>query len=227
MATTPEATEPSAEVTAAAAELAGRDPVFGAFVARAGPVRMRAGVGDHFGSLVRSIMYQQLAGKAAAAIHGRFVEALGGEVTPERVLATDPEKLRAAGLSGAKLAAVRDLALKSTDGTVPLYNLHELPDDEIVARLSSVRGIGRWTAEMFLLFELRRLDVWPVGDLGVRNGYRLVYGLDAMPSPKELEALGDVFRPYRSVAAWYFWQAVHIERGDLVLPGGEPLRKPD
>ncbi len=208
------------EVAAAAKQLAGRDPVMGAFIAKAGPVKLRTGVGDYFGALVRSIMYQQLAGKAAAAIHGRFVEALGGEVTPERVLATDPEKLRAAGLSGAKLAAVLDLALKSTDGTVPLYNLHELPDDEIVARLSSVRGIGRWTVEMFLLFELRRLDVWPVGDLGVRNGYRIVYSLEEMPTQKQMEPLGDPFRPYRSIAAWYFWQAVHIERGDMLLPGG-------
>ena len=208
------------EVAAAAKQLAGRDPVMGAFIAKAGPVKLRTGVGDYFGALVRSIMYQQLAGKAAAAIHGRFVEALGGEVTPERVLATDPEKLRAAGLSGAKLAAVRDLALKSTDGTVPLYNLHELPDDEIVARLSSVRGIGRWTAEMFMLFELRRLDVWPVGDLGVRNGYRIVYSLEEMPTQKEMEPLGDPFRPYRSIAAWYLWQAVHIERGDMLPPGG-------
>src|SRR5450759_3861351 len=104
------------EVAATAKQLAGRDPVMGAFIAKAGPVTLRTGVGDYFGALVRAIMYQQVAGKAAAAIHGRFVEALGGEVPPERVLATDPEKLRAAGLSGAKLAAVLDLALKSTDG---------------------------------------------------------------------------------------------------------------
>ena len=213
-------TDAPPEVIAGAKEIARRDPVMAKFMKRAGPAKMRTGVGDYFGALVRSIMYQQLAGKAAAAIHGRFVVALGGEVTPEAVLAAEPEKLRAAGLSGAKLAAVRDLALKSTDGTVPLYNLHELPDDEIVARLSSVRGIGRWTAEMFMLFELRRLDVWPVGDLGVRNGYRIVYGLEEMPTQKEMEPLGDPFRPYRSIAAWYFWQAVHLERGDMLLPGG-------
>ncbi|MFY9616226.1 MAG: DNA-3-methyladenine glycosylase 2 family protein [Candidatus Dormiibacterota bacterium] len=221
MATVPDPTEPTAEQVAAAKEVAKRDPALRAFIAKAGPVRMRGGVGDYFGSLVRSIMYQQLAGRAAAAIHGRLVEALGGKVTPEAVLAADPEKLRAAGLSGAKLAAVRDLAQKATDGTVPLHDLHMLPDDELVARLSSVRGIGRWTAQMFLLFELRRLDVWPVDDLGVRNGYRLIHSLQEMPKPKELQALGDIYRPYRSIAAWYCWQAVHLMRGDMLLPGGD------
>ncbi|HEV3235026.1 MAG TPA: DNA-3-methyladenine glycosylase 2 family protein [Candidatus Dormibacteraeota bacterium] len=226
MASVPDPTEPTAEQVAAAKQVAKRDPALRAFIAKAGPVRMRGGVGDYFGSLVRSIMYQQLAGRAAAAIHGRFVEALGGKVTPDAVLAADPEKLRAAGLSAAKLAAVLDLAQKSTDGTVPLHDLQELPDDELVARLSSVRGIGRWTAQMFLLFELRRLDVWPVDDLGVRNGYRLIHGLPEMPKPKELEALGDVYRPYRSIAAWYCWQAVHLMRGDMLLPGGEPAAAP-
>lgn len=224
MATIPEPTEPTADVIAATRAVAKRDPVMRAFIARAGPARLRGGVGDYFGALVRSIMYQQLAGRAAAAIHGRFVEALDGKVTPEAVLAADPQKLRAAGLSAAKLAAVTDLAQKATDGTVPLQDLHELPDDELVARLSSVRGIGRWTAEMFLLFELRRLDVWPVDDLGVRNGYRLIYGLTDMPKPKELEVLGDVFRPYRSIVAWYCWQAVHLSRGDMLLPGGEAAK---
>jgi DNA-3-methyladenine glycosylase II len=216
----PELTKPTREVTAAAKAVARRDPVMAKFMIQAGPVAMRAGLGDYFGSLVRAIMYQQLAGRAAAAIHGRFVEALGGKVTPKQVLAAPPEQLRAAGLSAAKLAAVRDLAEKATDGIVPLAKLDRLPDDEIVARLSQVRGIGRWTAEMFLLFELRRLDVWPVDDLGVRNGYRIIYGLDALPKPKELDALGDVFRPYRSIVAWYCWQAVHLTRGDMILPGG-------
>jgi DNA-3-methyladenine glycosylase II len=213
---------PTAEMKKAAATLARRDPVLAKFMKEAGPVQMRAGAGDYFGALVRSIMFQQLAGRAAAAIHGRFVEALGGKVTPKAVLALAPEKFRAAGLSGAKTAAVLDLAQKSTDGTVPLAGLDELPDDEIVARLSTVRGIGRWTSEMFLMFELRRLDVWPVDDLGVRNGYRLIYGLPDMPKPKELQALGEAYRPYRTIAAWYCWQAVHLARGDMLLPGGAP-----
>lgn len=222
MASVPVPTEPTLEVIAATRAIAKRDPVMRAFMTKAGPARMRGGVGDHFGSLVRSIMYQQLAGAAAAAIHGRLVQTLGGKVTPEAVLSADPQTLRAAGLSAAKLAAVIDLAQKANDGTVPLDDLPELPDDELVARLSSVRGIGRWTAEMFLLFELRRLDVWPVDDLGVRNGYRLIYGLPEMLKPKELQARGDVFRPYRSIVAWYCWQAVHLSRGDMLLPGGEP-----
>src|ERR1700736_2976234 len=144
MASVPEPTEPTPDVIAATKAIARRDPVMGAFIAKAGPARLRGGMGDYFGALVRAIMYQQLAGAAAAAIHGRFVEALGGTVTPEAVLAADPQTLRAAGLSAAKLAAVIDLAQKSTDGTVPLEDLYELPDDELVARLSSVRGIGRW-----------------------------------------------------------------------------------
>ncbi|MEA2645492.1 MAG: DNA-3-methyladenine glycosylase [Chloroflexota bacterium] len=216
------ATTPRRPVSLARAvrEVAGREPVMGAFIARAGPMKLRAGTGDYFASLARSILYQQLAGKAAAAIHARFVDTIGGTVTPQAVLATAPDRLRAAGLSGAKTSAVLDLALKSTDGTVPLAGLESLADDEIVRRLVAVRGIGRWTAEMFLLFELRRLDVWPVGDLGVRNGYRLIHGLDAMPSEKAMEPLGDPYRPYRSVVAWYCWQAVHLARGDMLLPGG-------
>jgi DNA-3-methyladenine glycosylase II len=128
--------------------------------------------------------------------------------------------LRSVGLSGAKTASIRDLAAKSLDGTVPLRGLSRLSDEEIVERLSSVRGIGPWTAEMFLMFQLGRPNVWPVGDLGVRNGYRIAYGLDEMPTPKQLLPLGEAYRPYRSVAAWYCWAAVHLARGDMVLPGG-------
>src|SRR3981081_528693 len=180
MANIPEPIEPTAEVAAATRAIARRDPMMRAFIARAGPARLRGGMGDYFGSLVFASVCQPLAGGAAAAIHGRFVEALEGKVTPEAVLAADPESLRAAGLSAAKLAAILDLAHKSTDGTVPLQDLRDLPDDELVARLSSVRGIGRWTAEMFLLFELRRLDVWAGGDLGGRHGYRIMYRLAQM-----------------------------------------------
>lgn len=137
-----------------------------------------------------------------------MVEALGGVVTAERVLSTPDEPLRGAGLSGNKLASIRDLAMKVDDGTVDLAHVSTLPDDELVAQLSSVRGIGRWTAEMFLLFHLRRLDVWPTGDLGVRKGFGVAWGLPAMPSPKELEVLGDPYRPYRSVVACYCWRAL-------------------
>ena len=202
----------------AVAAVAAADPLMGAFISRAGPFEPRAGAGDYFASLARAILYQQLAGRAAAAIHARFVQAIGGEVTPRAVLSTSPEALRAAGLSGNKAAAIVDLATKVADSTVPLAELHELDDEEIIARLSSVRGIGRWTAEMFLLFELRRPDVWPVDDYGVRNGWTLIHSLPAIITPRELRQEGERFRPFRSVAAWYCWRAVSLLRGDMVLP---------
>jgi DNA-3-methyladenine glycosylase II len=202
--------------SAATTELATRDPAFVPIIDRAGPARMRAKDPDgHFGALVRAIAYQQLAGKAAAAIHGRFRALIPGPLTPEAVLALPETAMRGAGLSTAKTASIRDLAAHAAGGELALAALPRLPDDEIVARLSAVRGIGRWTAEMFLLFELRRLDVWPTGDLGVREGWRLAHGLEAQPTPKVLEVLGEPLRPVRSVAAWYCWQAVHIARGQL------------
>lgn len=196
------------------------DPQLGALIARAGPYEPRAGAGDYFASLTRSIVFQQLAGRAAAAIHSRFVDALGGAVTPHAVLAATPESLRASGLSGNKVAAILDFASKTIDGTVPLPALSALDDEDIIARLSTVRGIGRWTAEMFLLFELRRPDVWPVDDLGVRNGWTLIHSLPAMIKPAELRQAGEPLRPYRSVAAWYCWRAVSLHRSPMVLPDG-------
>ncbi len=207
------------DVDKAVAHVSAADPVVADFIRRIGPFTPRPGSGDYFASLARSILYQQLAGSAAAAIHARFVEALGGTVTPTAVLATPPEALRAAGLSGNKTAAILDLATKATDGSVPLHDLHTLEDDELVARLSAVRGIGRWTAEMFLLFELRRPDVWPVDDYGVRNGWSLMHGLPETINPRALQSEGDRFRPYRSVVAWYSWQAVALLRKPMVLPG--------
>ena len=124
------------------------------------------------------------------------------------MLATPVDQLRAVGLSGSKTASIRDLADKILSGEVKLARVGRLADDEIVEQLTRVRGIGRWTAEMFLMFQLGRLDVWPVDDLGVRKGYALIYGLAALPPPKELEVLGEVYRPYRSIAAWYCWRAV-------------------
>ena len=166
----------------------------------------------HFAALAESILHQQLAGAAAAAIHRRFVALFDGELSPEALLALPPRKLRAAGLSGAKVASLRDLAAKVVDGTVPLRRIGRLSDEDVITRLTVVRGIGRWTAEMFLMFQLRRLDVWPVGDYGVRKGYALAYGLRTLPTPQQLEAAGARFKPYRTVAAWYCWQAVHEQR---------------
>ncbi len=201
---------------AATAEVARRDPALAAVIDRAGPARLRTKDPDGpFGALVRAVVYQQLAGRAAAAIHGRVRALVPGILTPEALLALPEEALRGAGLSAAKTASVRDLASKAAAGELALAGLARLTDEEIVARLSAVRGIGRWTAEMFLIFELRRLDVWPTGDLGVREGWRLAHGLDVQPSPAELAVLGEPLRPVRSVAAWYCWQAVHIARGEL------------
>lgn len=177
-------------------------------------MRVPRPTGTHFEALVRSIVYQQLAGNAAAAIHRRVVATLSSAVEPDRVLATPEEELRAAGLSANKLASLRDLAAKVTDGTVVLdpRGLAREPDEEVIARLSTVRGIGEWTAQMFLMFQLRRMDVWPTGDLGVRKGYGLGWEVP-MPAPKQLLALGDPFRPYRSVAAWYCWRACEVYAG--------------
>ncbi len=201
---------------AATAELARRDRAFAPVIERAGPVKPRAHDPDGpFGALVRSIVYQQLAGRAAAAIHGRVRALVPGPLTADALLALPDEALRGAGLSGAKLASIRDLAARTANGELALARVSRLPDDVVVAQLSEVRGIGRWTAEMFLLFELRRPDIWPVGDLGVRNGWRLVHGLAAPPTPAELTLVGEPLRPLRSVAALYCWQAVHIERGEL------------
>jgi DNA-3-methyladenine glycosylase II len=201
------------DLAAAAAELARRDPALGRLVQVLGPPALRPPLEGYFAALVRSISFQQLAGRAAAAIHGRFVANFDDGLRPEAVLALPEAAFRSAGLSAAKTASIRDLATKALDGTVPLEGLEAYSDDDIVQRLSAVRGIGRWTAEMFLIFQLRRPDVWPVEDFGVRKGYAIIHALAAPPTPRELAALGDVYRPYRSVAAWYCWRA-----NDTVLP---------
>lgn len=185
------------------------DPAFAPVVQAAGRFAPRAPGTDAFNALAQAIVYQQLAGRAAAAIHGRFVALFGGEPpTAAAVLRLPVEALRGAGLSGAKAAAIIDLATKCGDGTIPLAELPAMVDDDVVARLSAVRGVGRWTAEMFLLFDLRRPDVWPVDDFGVRKGWAAIHANAVMPSPRELMALGEVLRPHRSAAAWYCWRAV-------------------
>jgi DNA-3-methyladenine glycosylase II len=164
-----------------------------------------------FDALAESIAYQQLSGKAAATIFGR-VRALYPKrkwLDPEQLLATPEETLRAAGLSRAKTAALKDLAAKTIDGTVPTGRaLIRMSDDEIITRLTAVRGIGRWTVEMLLLFDLGRPDVWPVDDYGVRKGFAKTFGRRKLPTPKQLMKFGEKCRPYRSMAAWYFWRAL-------------------
>jgi len=182
-----------------------------------GPVQLREPSEDPFSALVRSIMFQQLAGAAANAIHGRFLKLFTDGLSPVGVLALPEGAMRAAGLSGSKAAAITDLARKMEDGTVPLGDVDSLSDDDLMARLVQVRGIGPWTAQMFLLFQLRRLDVWPVADYGVRKGWSTTHRLKEPITPRALQAEGERFRPYRSIAAWYCWRAV-----DTVLPVSSP-----
>jgi DNA-3-methyladenine glycosylase II len=198
----------------AISEVAARDAVLANLVVLAGPLQHRPRDPDgHFGMLVRAIVFQQLAGNAARAIHQRVRATVEGDLTPAALAAVPDETLRAAGLSANKLASLRDLCAKVLDGTADLARLSRRTDEEIVARLSTVRGIGTWTAEMFLMFELRRQDVWPVDDLGVRQGYGLAWGLDPPPRAKELLPLGERFRPFRSIVARYCWEAVSLFRG--------------
>jgi 3-methyladenine DNA glycosylase/8-oxoguanine DNA glycosylase len=162
-----------------------------------------------FEALAESIAYQQLSGKAAATIWGRVRALYGRSFDPREVIETPDEKLRAAGLSRSKVAALKDLAAKTIDGTVPTGRaLSRMGDDEIVERLTTVRGIGRWTVEMLLLFDLGRLDVWPVNDYGVQKGFAKTFKKRKLPTPKQLMKQGEKWRPYRSLAAWYFWRAL-------------------
>jgi DNA-3-methyladenine glycosylase II len=202
-----------ASLRAATKEVASRDPVLADLVARVGPIAHRPRDPDGpFGALVRAIVYQQLAGRAAQAIYGRLRATVGDALTPETLSVASDRALRAAGLSANKLASLRDLSAKVLDGTVVLTRTSRRSDDELIAALVTVRGIGRWTAEMYLMFQLRRLDVWPVDDLGVRQGYGLAWKLDPPPTAKQLEPLGERFRPYRSVVARYCWAAVRLFR---------------
>jgi DNA-3-methyladenine glycosylase II len=192
------------------AALSAADPAMAAAIATFGPctlVRGRA-PGGAFGALARSICFQQLAGAAASAIHGRFADLYDGRPTPAAVAATPDDVMRGVGLSGAKVASIKDLAAKALDGTVRLEGWSRMGDDEIVDRLVQVRGIGPWTAQMFLIFQLNRPVVWPTGDLGVRVGYGRMHGLPEAPTPAELAMAGEIYRPYRTVAAWYCWRVM-------------------
>jgi DNA-3-methyladenine glycosylase II len=198
----------------AARIVAERDPVIARLVTDVGLAAFRRPTDTHFGALVRSITFQQLAGAAAQAIYGRLVLALGKDVTPGRLLATPAEALRGAGLSARKVESLQDLSARVLDGTVLLdaRRLARESDEEIIARLTIVKGIGKWSAEMFLIFRLRRLDVWPTGDLGVRKGYGLAWAIPT-PTTRQLDVLGEPYRPYRSVVAWYCWRAAQIYAG--------------
>jgi len=192
-------------------ELSKKDVRLAGLIKAVGPFAMEAHPKmSPFESLLRAIVYQQLSGKAAGAIHRRVRSLFkGSRVTPRAVYEISSEQLRGAGLSRAKVLAIKDLADKSLTGIVPRRNvLARMSDDEIVARLTAIRGVGRWTVEMMLIFQLGRSDVLPIDDRGVRKGYQKVYGSELLPTPKELAEYGVCWRPYRSVASWYLWRAV-------------------
>lgn len=194
---------------AASHELARRDTVIEGLVARHGLMKIGAAppASKRFETLANAIASQQLNGRAAASIWARVKALVEGAFTADAILALPITQLRGAGLSGSKCASILDLAEQVSDGRVRLERIGRLPNDEVIEHLVAVRGIGPWTAQMFLMFSLRRLDVWPTGDYGVRNGYGRAFNGGVMPTARELEPLGDRFAPYRSVAAWYCWAA--------------------
>lgn len=193
-----------------------RDPVMRALMRAAGPCPLKPERGrTPYQALIRAIAHQQLTGKAAGTILSRFF-ALYGEgrfPQPAELLATGDDTLRATGFSRAKVASLKDIAARTLDGTIPSRRaLARLPDEKIIERLTQVRGVGRWTVEMFLMFTLARPDVLPADDYGVRTGFRLAYGLDELPRPRELAEFGLRWAPHRSAAAWYLWRAVDLNR---------------
>jgi DNA-3-methyladenine glycosylase II len=217
----------AAELAVFKRRLAKTDPILANLIRAAGKFTHTTSTQHSpFHALARAIAHQQLNGTAAESIFGRFVGlySAGGTgaalLEAEMVLETPDEKMRAVGLSFAKIASIKDLARKTLDGVVPPSEiLHTLGDDEIIERITQVRGIGRWTVEMMLMSRLGRRDVLPIDDFGVRNGFRLAYGLRGMPTPRALAEYGARWAPYRSVAAWYLWRAVDLHRdGKLPVP---------
>jgi DNA-3-methyladenine glycosylase II len=192
----------------AARELAQRSPELRRIYELAGEPLLQKRASTAFEALARAIVFQQLAGAAASTIWARVLAVTGVPISPEALAQHSDAELQACGLSGAKLRALRDLATRAA--ALKLSTIHRASDEEVIARLVEVRGIGRWTAEMFLIFHLQRLDVWPAGDLGVREGYRRTFSLLERPNEKQILPLGEQFRPFRSVAAWYMWRATTL-----------------
>ncbi len=184
------------------------DPVIGGIIERVGAYRIRFRNPD-LETLVKSIVYQQLSGRVAQVIFDRLVAAVpGGRLTPQTILALRPAKMRSLGLSRQKTLYIRDLARQTRDGRVDFAQLAALPDAEVIGRLTQVKGVGIWTAHMFLIFALRRTNVLPSGDLGIRAAIRKAYGFKDLPKPAEIEELGRPWRPYCTVAAWYLWRSL-------------------
>jgi DNA-3-methyladenine glycosylase II len=205
---------PRTEPAAIARQLRRRDRAFGPVITRNGPPPSPRAtpVAKRFGTLATAILHQQLAGAAAAAIHGRVVAATGDPITPEGLLRAGDDTLTACGVSGPKRRSLFDLVDKTLDGTIDFARLGRQSDDDVEAALTSVLGIGQWTAHMFCMFSLARPDIWPVGDYGVRAGWSIVHGDDELVTPRELLELGERLRPHRSAVAWYCWRAVEDAR---------------
>lgn len=194
----------------AVAHLRKVDPVLALVIEKVGAYRgWPASNGTHFDAVCRSIVFQQLSGKAAGTIHGRFVDLYGGRTPrPEELAATADERLRAVGLSRQKSAYLKDLGARVASGELPIESLHELSDAEVIAALTQVKGIGRWTAQMFMMFRLGRPDVLPDLDLGVQKAIQRAYRLRKLPRPEKVLKIGAKWAPYRSVASWYLWRSL-------------------
>jgi DNA-3-methyladenine glycosylase II len=201
----------------AVAHLERADPRLAAVVRAVGPCRFAPRAeGTHFEALARAVVFQQLSGKAAGTIHARFHALYGGRAPePAELLATPDDRLRAAGLSRQKIGYLRDLAARVDAGDVPLHAVDAMSDDEALAALTRVKGIGRWTAQIFLMFRLGRPDVLPELDLGVQKAIRLAYALDALPSPTEVRRIAEPWAPWRTVASWYLWRFLDDAGGTL------------
>ena len=187
------------------------DGTLGELIERVGPIEQRLET-DRYSSLANAIVAQQLSDKAASTIWGRLVSALGGDPAPERILAADDTTLRGAGLSGSKTAFLRDLAMRVADGSLDLERVATLPDDEVIAALTEVKGIGRWTAEMFLIFSLGRPDVLAIDDGALRSTVAWLYGLDGEDDRAAISRIGEAWRPYRTCASLYLWRGLEVRR---------------
>lgn len=196
----------------AVAHLTATDPILGDVIRRVGPFRLtRRTDGTHFDAVCRSIIYQQLSGKAAATIHGRVLDLFGGRAPlPEELAATEDVTLRGVGLSRQKLSYLKDLASRVAAGDLPIESLHDLPDVDVIDALVRVKGVGRWTAQMFLMFRLGRPDVLPDLDLGIQKAIQRAYRLRKRPLPERVLKIGAPWAPYRTVASWYLWRSLEL-----------------
>ncbi len=202
-----------------------RDPVLATLIRQHGPCGLADTLHlDHFSALVRAIIFQQLSTKAASTIHARLIASVGGGVTADAVAAITEEQFRGAGVSRQKAMYLRDLCERIVSGDVRLDGVETMDDEAVVAALTRVKGIGRWTAEMFLMFRLHRPDVLPVGDLGIVTAVQKAYGLRTRPTPDRLRRIGETWKPYRSIACWYLWRSLDNQRAVSSTPRQQPQR---